>query len=278
MNQKINLPRAAEELTMYAAVRLVGFEQHRMGDGFHQPEVRNEWVRDILQGMAEVCGEDAAPLLKAFDQRLEDACGSAGVELLSQTDQRHVVQSLRQYVSTLERTEGDQRSRFYNVKKLLEDMSAYLPWNVRDTGIYPARDEVGQALLRAVARRRIRFTRLLIGGETDPGGIEFLPGVITDADADEVRRTREFQRVVVEYPEREEWPTMRIVCVGGRQQPTANAIDADDLDMAVIRENGERFMSRSEVCPVWAHELTVPVEEQSQQSEPEPEGFTFQTM
>lgn len=278
MNQKINLPRAAEELTMYAAVRLVGFEQHRMGDGFHQPEVRNEWVRDILQGMAEVCGEDAAPLLKAFDQRLEDASGSAGVELLSQTDQRHVVQSLRQYVSTLERTEGDQRSRFYNVKKLLEDMSAYLPWNVRDTGIYPARDEVGQALLRAVARRPIRFTRLLIGGETDPGGIEFLPGVITDADADEVRRTREFQRVVVEYPEREEWPTMRIVCVGGRQQPTANAIDADDLDMAVIRENGERFMSRSEVCPVWAHELTVPVEEQSQQSEPEPEGFTFQTM
>ena len=112
MNQKINLPRAAEELTMYAAVRLVGFEQHRMGDGFHQPEVRNEWVRDTLQGMAEVCGEDAAPLLKAFDQRLEDACGSAGVELLSQTDQRHVVQSLRQYVSTLERTEGDQRSRF----------------------------------------------------------------------------------------------------------------------------------------------------------------------
>ena len=278
MNQKINLPRAAEELTMYAAVRLVGFEQHRMGDGFHQPEVRNEWVRDILQGMAEVCGEDAAPLLKAFDQRLEDASGSAGVELLSQTDQRHVVQSLRQYVSALERTEGDQRSRFYNVKKLLEDMNAYLPWNVRDTGIYPARDEVGQALLRAVARRPIRFTRVLIGGETDPGGIEFLPGVITDADADEVRRTREFQRVVVEYPEREEWPTMRIVCVGGRQQPTANAIDADDLDMAVIRENGERFMSRSEVCPVWAHELTVPVEEQSQQSEPEPEGFTFQTM
>ena len=278
MNQKINLPRAAEELTMYAAVRLVGFEQHRMGDGFHQPEVRNEWVRDILQGMAEVCGEDAAPLLKAFDQRLEDACGSAGVELLSQTDQRHVVQSLRQYVSTLERTEGDQRSRFYNVKKLLEDMSAYLPWNVRDTGIYPARDEVGQALLRAVARRPIRFTRVLIGGETDPGGIEYLPGVVNDADADEVRHTAEFQRVAVEHPKLDKLTVMRIVCVGGRQQPAAGAIDADGLDMAVIRENGERFMSRPEVCPVWMHELTVPVEEPCQQSEPEPEGFTFQTM
>lgn len=278
MNQKINLPRAAEELTMYAAVRLVGFEQHRMGDGFHQPEVRNEWIKNILQGMAEVCGEDAAPLLEAFDRRLEDASGSAGVELLSPTDQRHTVQSLRQYVSTLERTEGDQRSRLYNVKKLLEDMSAYLPWKMSETGIYPARDEVERVLLQAVARRPIRFTRVLIGGETDPGGIEFLPGVVTDADADEVRRTREFQRVAVEYPERDEWPTMRIVCVGGRQQPTANAIDADDLDMAVIRENGESFMARPEVCPVWAHELTVPVEEPCQQSEPEPEGFTFQTM
>lgn len=278
MNQKIDLPRTAEELTIYAAVRLVGFEQHRMGDGFHQPEVRNEWVRDILQGMAEVCGEDAAPLLEAFDRRLENASGSAGVELLSQTDQRHVVQSLRQYVSALERTEGDQRARLFAVKKLLEDMSAYLPWNVCDTGIYSARDEVGQALLRAVAQRPIRFTRVLIGGETDPGGIEFLPGVVTDADADEVRRTAEFQRVAVEHPKLDELTVMRIVCVGGRQQPTANAIDADDLDMAVIRENGERFMARPEVCPVWAHELTVPVEEPCQQSEPEPEGFTFQTM
>ena len=278
MNQKIDLPRAAEELTMYAAVRLVGFEQHRMGDGFHQPEVRNEWVRDILRGMAELCGEDAAPLLQALDRRLEDASGSAGVEFPSLNDQKHTVQSLRQYVSALEWTEGDQRSRLYNVKKLLEDMSAYLPWNVRDTGIYPARDEVGQALLLAVARRPIRFTRVLIGGETDPGGIEYLPGVVNDADADEVRHTAEFQRVAVEHPKLDKLTVMRIVCVGGRQQPAAGAIDADGLDIAVIRENGERFMSRSEVCPVWAHELTVPVEEQSQQSEPEPEGFTFQTM
>ena len=278
MNQKINLPRAAEELTMYAAVRLVGFEQHRMGDGFHQPEVRNEWVRDILRGMAELCGEDAAPLLQALDRRLEDASGSAGVEFPSLNDQKHAVQSLRQYVSALEWTEGDQRSRLYNVKKLLEDMSAYLPWNVRDTGIYPARDEVGQALLLAVARRPIRFTRVLIGGETDPGGIEYLPGVVNDADADEVRHTAEFQRVAVEHPKLDKLTVMRIVCVGGRQQPAAGAIDADGLDMAVIRENGERFMSRPEVCPVWMHELTVPVEEPCQQSEPEPEGFTFQTM
>ena len=276
MNQKIDLPRAAEELTMYAAVRLVGFEQHRMGDGFHQPEVRNEWVRDILQGMAEVCGEDVSPLLKALDHRLEDASGSASVEFPSLNDQKHTVQSLRQYVSALEQAEGDQRERLYNVKKLLEDMSAYLPWNVRDTGIYPARDEVGQALLQAVAQRPIRFTRVLIGGETDPGGIEFLPGLVKEAE--DVRRTREFQRLALEYSKREEWPALCIVCLSGGRQILGDTIDADELDMVVIRENGERFMVRPEVCSVWAHELTVPVEEQSQQSEPEPEGFTFQTM
>lgn len=80
------------------------------------------------------------------------------------------------------------------------------------------------------------------------------------------------------HPKLDELTVMRIVCVGGRQQPAAGAIDADGLDMAVIRENGERFMLRPEVCPVWAHELTVPVEEPCQQSEPELEGFTFQTM
>ena len=42
----------------------------------------------------------------------------------------------------------------------------------------------------------------------------------------------------------------------------ADAIDADGLDMAVIRETGEAFMKRPEVRPVWIHQLTVPVQEQ----------------
>lgn len=39
-------------------------------------------------------------------------------------------------------------------------------------------------------------------------------------------------------------------------------------------------MKPNNICAFvkWAHELTVPVEEPCQQSEPEPEGFTFQTM
>lgn len=250
----------AEELAAYAARRLAGFEQHRVGGSSLQPETRREWIRDILNGMAEVCGQDAAPLLQSFDQRMEDARAASAVEALSSSGQKHVVRSLRRYVSALGRTEGDQRARLSAVKNLLEDVSACLPWDVGSTGVYPARDEVEQALLRAVAQRPIRFTRVLLGGDLDPGGIEFLPGMVNDVET--VRRTREFERLTVEYQDREEWPALCIVCMGGGRRLAADAIDADGLDMAVIRETGEAFMKRPEVRPVWIHQLTVPVQEQ----------------
>ena len=75
--EKVNIPLAAEELSAYAAQRLAGFEQHRLGDTYRQPEIRHEWIRDILRGMAEVCGQDAAPLLQSFEQRLTDVHGVA---------------------------------------------------------------------------------------------------------------------------------------------------------------------------------------------------------
>lgn len=260
MKQKINLPQASEGLALYAARRLAGYRQGRFGDAFCQPETRHEWIRDIIQGMAEVCGQDAAPLLRAFDQRLDAASGSSNIEPLPLNGQKYTVQNLRRYVSALGRMEGDQRARIFAVKKLLEDVGAYLPWDVGATGIYPAREETEQALLRAVAQRPIRFTRVLLGGELDPGGVEYLPGMVNDAEA--VRRTREFQRLTLEYPKREEWPALCIVCMGGGRQAESNTIDADGLDMAVIREYEREFMKRPEVRPVWMHELTVPVHEQ----------------
>ena len=44
-------------------------------------------------------------------------------------------------------------------------------------------EETEQALLRAVAQRPIRFTRVLLGGELDPGGVEYLPGMVNDVEA-----------------------------------------------------------------------------------------------
>ena len=260
MKQKIDLAQASEGLALYAAQRLVGYEQNRLGDSFCQPETRHEWIRDIIQGMAEVCGQDAAPLLRAFDQRLDAASGSSNIEPLPLNRQKYAVQNLRRYVSALGRMEGDQRARIFAVKKLLEDVGAYLPWDVGATGVYPAREETEQALLRAVAQRPIRFTRVLLGGELDPGGVEYLPGMVNDVEA--VRRTREFQRLTLEHPKREEWPALCIVCMGGGRQAESNTIDADGLDMAVIREYEREFMKRPGVRPVWMHELTVPVHEQ----------------
>ena len=68
MEQSMNLGRAADELAAYAAQRLAGYEQHRLGDSCRQPETRHEWLREILAGMAEMCGQDAVPILQAFDQ------------------------------------------------------------------------------------------------------------------------------------------------------------------------------------------------------------------
>ena len=249
----------AGELSAYAAQRLAGFEQHRLGDAYRQPETRHEWIRGILRGMAEACGQDAAPLLQSFEQRLADAHGASAVEVLSPGDQKHMIRSLDRYVSALGRMEDDQRIRLSHARKLLEEICAYLPWDPDANGARSARDRAWEQLQRAVARRPIRFTRVLLGGELDPGGIEFLPGMVNDEES--VRRTQEFQRLTVEYPKREEWPALCIVCLGGGRREDAGTIDADGLDMAVIREAREAFMKRPEVRPVWSHQLAVPVEQ-----------------
>ena len=257
---KSNFHLTVEELTVYATQRLVGFEQHRLGDAYRQPETRHEWIRDILKGMAETYGQGAVPLLQSFDQRLEEARAASAVEVLPPSGQEHMIRSLGRYASTLERVQGDQRFRLSHTRELLEEVCAYLPWDPDANGARAVRDQVWGQLQRAVAQRPIRFTRVVLGGDLDPGGIEFLPGMVDDAER--VRHTREFERLTVEYQDREEWPALCIVCMGGGRRLAADAIDADGLDMAVIRETGEAFMKRPEVRPVWIHQLTVPVQEQ----------------
>lgn len=260
MANNFDLSRTAAVLSAYAAQRLVGFEQHRLGDAYRQPETRHQWIRDILRGMAEVRGQDATPLLQSFERRLADVHGAPAVEVLPPADQKHMVQSLGRYVSALGRMKGDQRSRIFHARELLEEVCAYLPWDPDANGARSARDRAWEQLQRAVAQRPIRFTRVVLGGDLDPGGIELLPGMVNDVES--VRHTREFERLTVEYPKREAWPALCVVCMGGGRQLAADTIDADELDMAVIREAPEAFMKRPEVRPVWTHQLTVPVHEQ----------------
>ena len=260
MERKINLNRVSNELTTYAAQRLIDFEQHRPGSAFRQPEMRNEWVRNILRGMAEVNGVDGGEFTARFDQRLEEVSGRSCVELLPTTDQKHFIQSLRDYVSALGHIDGDQRARLFAVRELLEDVCAYLPWDVNATNVYPARDDVERALRCAVAQRPIRFTRVLLGGDLDPGGAEFMPGLVDDAEG--VQRTQGLQRLMIEYPERNEWPALCTVYLGGGQQMAIGTVDADELDMKIIREVGDQFLKRHNVTPVCTRQLCVPVYEQ----------------
>ncbi len=260
MEQPIDLRRAADELTAYAAQRLVDFEQRRQGRAYRQPETRNEWVRDILRGMAAVCGEDSEPYTEALNQRLEAAHGCFAVETLPQPEQKDLVNSLSRYAAALERQGDDQRRRVFHVRRLLEDMCAYLPWNPNEIGIYPVRDQVESELVRMTARRHILFTRVLLGGETGPSGEDFLSGSVTDAS--DIHSTVLFDRLTSEYPEVEEWPAIctAYVC-GGQAVPTVPK-PADELDLQIIRDKGVRFLDRPEISFAGLHEFRVPVPEQ----------------
>ena len=276
MDQKNDLYRAAEDLTTYAAQRLVGFERLIPGNAFHHPETRNEWIRDILRGMAEVNGEDIGPLLQAFDRRLEDAHGCFAVEMLDQTGQKHVVQVLRQYASALDRPGDDRRGQLVRVRHLLEDMSAYLPWDPGAIGLYPARDQVESQLRRLTAQRPICFTRVLLGGEMGPWGEDFVPGCVTDADG--VRRMELFDRLTLEYPEVETWPALCTVYHGGGPAVIAASMPADDLDLKIMREEGVRFLDRPGICLAAHRELRVPVQEQGLEMDEAPAPREFQML
>lgn len=256
MNAEFDFPRAAEDLTTYAVERQAGFEQHQ-GLQLWQPEERNRWIRGILRGMAEVCGADQDAPVHQFDQRLEDTHGCFAVETLGLPEQRHTIQSLRRYADQLELMDGDQRMRMMAVKNLLEDITVYLSWDVSRTGVYDAREQVESQLLRMTARRPIRFTRVLVGGDLDPGGAEFVSGLADSAD--DVRGTEMFQKTAQDYPERQEWPAICTVYLGGGREFAVGTIDADELDMAVIREAGDCFLKRPEVRPVCLRQLRVPV-------------------
>ncbi len=259
MVKSFDLSRTADELTAYATERQVGFEQNRLGGSFRQPETRHEWIRDILRGMAEVCGQDATPILQAFDQRMENVRGASSVEALSLDSQRHMIQSLQQYAAALGSIGSDQRARIFYTRELLGEVCAYLPWNPDANSARAAYDQVRELLQQAVAQRPIRFTRILLGGDLDPGGAEFMPGLVDDAEG--VRCTREFQRLTLEYPKRDEWPALCTVYLGG-PRAALGAIDADEIDMMIIREAGDRFLKRPDVYPVGCKELLVPAQEQ----------------
>ena len=112
-----NFSRAARELAYYATERQVGFERHQ-GSQIWQPKERNEWIRNILRGMAEMSGADPGEFTGILDYCLETSRGAFAVEPVTWSVQRHMIQSLCQYIYELEQMGGDQRSRVMEASQL----------------------------------------------------------------------------------------------------------------------------------------------------------------
>lgn len=253
---KYSLPRITEELTKYVIDR-------QDFSSPHQDHPRNEWIRSILRGIAEVSGENGDQAAANFDQCLEKAWRMPSRIRLTSFEKKHIIRILYRYAAGLEQLEGDQRGRILEVLKLLNDISICLSWYLSGNDILPAREQVEEQLLHMQLHRPIRFTftRVFVGVDTGPCGADFLPGPATDVNS--VRNTPIFQKLTSIYPHQKEWPAVCSVYRGGGGISTASAVDADELDMAIIREIREPFLKRPEVELVCSRELLVPVRQRA---------------
>lgn len=238
MNGKFDLRNTAAQLAVYAAQRLAGFESHKLCGSARQPDARHDWIRGILRGMADCVQENGEELVVGFDRMIEAAQFCAAVEMLSLRDQRQLVKSLCDYARELEQQKDDYRPQMLEVKNLLENMTAYLPWDVTG-GVYQARNFVENALICMTARRPFCFTHVLMGMETGLCESDFASGCVTDAG--ELCKTELWNRLCAEYPDIQEWPVTCVVYCCGRSNEGRSIRSASELDLVVIRMASERF-------------------------------------
>lgn len=235
-------------LATYAIERQAGWERHQPDGLACQPEKRNQWIRDILQGLAGPGEGGASQSVREFDRRLEQARGCFAVEPAPLFLQRDTVRCLCSRVYDLSRMNGDQRRRVMDIRELMEDMAAHLPWDSRAIRLDEARDNAQRTLLRMAAQRPIRFTRILLGGEWGPGDSGFVSGAVIDAEA--VKGTQLYQSVRAQYPEVTNWPAVCTVYAGGGGRYLVPVLDADELDLEIIDMAGDRFLDMPGVS--WA--------------------------
>lgn len=251
----------ADRLTIYAIERQAGMERHQ-SKGMPPPsELRRFWTDAILQGMARLEGLTPDPKwMEHFDQRLEDARSRSAVETLPLEEQTVLIRDLSRYVSALEAIGDDRRRQIGVVGDLLGDMVTHCGWGLTSNGLFQARQQAENTLLRMTARMPIRFTRVLLGGERDPCESDFVSGVVADADA--VRETELYKRMTRQYPEVTEWPSICTVYVGRGLDCAAETVDATDFDLGIMREAGDRFLKQPGIRAMGAKQLCIPTCEQ----------------
>lgn len=258
---RFNIPQVAEGLTAYAVEWQNGFQRSAVPT--YAPtwtETRRLWTDSILQGMAELDGQEPDPsLMEQYDRQLEQAKYSFASIPASQRIQKETIRGLRDFVRALGEAEGDHRRQITLVKDLMEDMAIHRPWNYSSNQIDTIREEAERSLVRLTAQTPIRFSRVLLGWETGPliGG--FVSGAVQDAEA--VRGTALYDEASRLYPEVSEWPAVCATYVGG--DPVAlfaapDAVDAAEFDLDIMNRTGDRYLIQPGVRHLSGpYELTV---------------------
>ncbi len=216
-------------------------ERHQPPDTPSWSAMRREWISGILRGMAELNGENTdTDYLERLDQQLEQAKEYSAVDPAPFKLQKYIIQSLGEYVKTLELRDGDPRPQLMQVYDLLEDMISHLQWDNRLNGLYPLMDHLESSLPRLTALQPIRFTHLLMGGDREPNGSAFVFGSLTTVE--QVMNTELFAELSRQNPQKSKWATICVTYCCGRSDIPLGVRDADEFDLKIMRMAGDRFL------------------------------------
>ena len=254
---KKEIETVLEGLTTYAIERQNGCERHQPDGAPPWSVMRRFWTDAITQSMARLAGLEPDPgWMAQYDQRLWRARGYAMTEPAPLQMQKDTIRTLRKLVFSLEQAGDDRRRQTAVIRDLLDDMSLHLSWDWRRNGVDAAREDAEQSLLRMTARLPIRFTRILLGGERGPGETGIVGGTVIEPE--EVRETELFRSLSGQHPEVAVWPA---ICTTYAGAGGIGLKDADEYDLGIIREAGDRFLDLPEVK--WSgctRELKIPAE------------------
>ncbi|WP_195277030.1 MobP3 family relaxase [Anaerotruncus rubiinfantis] len=185
--------------------------------------------------MAELNGENTdTDYLERLDQQLEQAKEYSAVDPAPFKLQKYIIQSLGEYVKTLELRGGDPRPQLMQVYDLLEDMISHLQWDNRLNGLYPLMDHLESSLPRLTALQPIRFTHLLMGGDREPNGSAFVFGSLTTVE--QVMNTELFAELSRQNPQKSKWATICVTYCCGRSDIPLGVRDADEFDLKIMRK------------------------------------------
>ena len=264
---RFDIPRTARGLTTYAIERQNSFDRHQPEGEPTWQEQRRFWTDAILQGMARLDGLTPDPsLMERFDLELEQARGCYFTIPATRQMQRDTISELRRFIASLETAGGDRRRQISVARDLLEDMSLHPHWwNESGDGLDCALEEAERALVRMTARMPIRFTRILLGGDSGPHWASgFVSGAVTNTEA--VKRTPVYQNAVRKHPEITDWPALCAVYVGHGLTSAPGTVDASGFDLEIMNRMGDRFLQEGGIHCVggpYQMNLSAPSQEKS---------------